>query len=224
METREKQYSRCIDTMNSVGRVPLGLMSSDSWISDPKRLIFTLSRYKFVAKMLEGAGKVAEIGCSDGFASRIVAQSVGSLNIYDFDPVFVQEAEKQINPPFPFQVGLHDILEGPLPQGPYDAVYALDVLEHIPSENEDRFMKNLSDSLVRHGVCLLGMPSLNSQKYASPISLAGHVNCKNQPDFRHLLERYFYNVFMFSMNDEVVHTGFYQMANYIFALGVTPKR
>ena len=32
--------------------------------------------------------------------------------------------------------------------------------------------------------------------------------------------RYFHDVFMFSMNDEVVHTGFHAMAHYLFALCV----
>jgi hypothetical protein len=44
------------------------------------------------------------------------------------------------------------------------------------------------------------------------------VNCKNAADFKTLLARHFHNVFVFSMNDEVVHTGFYPMAQYLFAL------
>ena len=31
------------------------------------------------------------------------------------------------------------------------------------------------------------------------------------------------NVFVFSMNDEVVHTGFHKMANYVFAIGAGKK-
>ena len=38
------------------------------------------------------------------------------------------------------------------------------------------------------------------------------------------MERYFNNVFMFSMNDEVVHTGFHKMAHYIFAVGCNAKK
>ena len=34
------------------------------------------------------------------------------------------------------------------------------------------------------------------------------------------MEKFFRNVFMFSMNDEVLHTGFEKMSNYIFALCV----
>jgi hypothetical protein len=64
------------------------------------------------------------------------------------------------------------------------------------------------------------MPSLESQIYASPNSKAGHVNCKTMPDFKSTLLTYFHNVFMFGMNDEMVHTGFHKMAHYLIALGV----
>jgi hypothetical protein len=37
------------------------------------------------------------------------------------------------------------------------------------------------------------------------------------------MQRYFKHVFMFSMNDEVVHTGFFPMAHYLFALCAEPK-
>ena len=36
------------------GLEKLGLMSNKRWIEDPRGLLFSLSRYKFVSKMLEG--------------------------------------------------------------------------------------------------------------------------------------------------------------------------
>ena len=36
--------------------------------------------------------------------------------------------------------------------------------------------------------------------------------------------QYFENVFMFSMNDEVLHTGFAPMGHYLFALGEVRKK
>ncbi|MGI8965461.1 MAG: SAM-dependent methyltransferase, partial [Limisphaerales bacterium] len=67
-------------------------------------------------------------------------------------------------------------------------------------------------------VCLLGTPSLESQVYASPASKEGHVNCKDAAGFKFLMSKFFHNVFIFSMNDEVVHTGFHPMAHYLWAL------
>ena len=74
------------------------------------------------------------------------------------------------------------------------------------------------------GVLIVGSPSIQSQAYASPPSKAGHVNCKDAPALRSLMLEYFVNVFMFSMNDEVVHTGFYPMAHYLFAVGAGRRR
>lgn len=72
--------------------------------------------------------------------------------------------------------------------------------------------------LVPEGVCIIGSPSIQSQAYASPPSKAGHVNCKSGPELKATMQRFFHNVFIFSMNDEVVHTGFYPMAHYLWAL------
>jgi 2-polyprenyl-3-methyl-5-hydroxy-6-metoxy-1,4-benzoquinol methylase len=110
------------------------------------------------------------------------------------------------------------MLDGPVP-GNFDAVYSLDVLEHIDPASERLFLKNAFGSLDVDGAAVVGLPSLESQPYASPQSKAGHVNCKSGPELKSLMEEYFHNVFLFSMNDEVVHTGFHKMANYVFAIG-----
>ena len=98
-------------------------------------------------------------------------------------------------------------------EGNFDGAYALDVIEHIPAEQEKIFVGNIVDSLTPEGVLILGSPSLESQAHASPPSKAGHVNCKTGKGLRALMEVFFHNVFMFSMNDEVVHTGYFPMAD-----------
>lgn len=216
--TKEHQYQHMVEQATDRGLETFGLMTSFAWNDDPKRLTFTLSRYKFVAKLLSGRKHVLEIGCADAFGTRIVRQEIEKLTATDFDPVFIEDVKDRMNPRWGFEVFVHDMLAGPVP-GSYDAAYALDVLEHIQPKDEHTFLTNLVRSLRPHGVAVLGMPSLESQVYASPNSKAGHVNCKSLPDFKKLMERYFHNVFMFCMNDEVVHTGYHKMAHYLFALG-----
>lgn len=216
--TREGQYQACIEDVRQYGFETLGLQSSESWRKDPRHLLFNLSRYKFVAKMLAGAERALEVGCGDAFGTRIVRQEVKSLIATDFDPVFVEEAKQRSAEPWPFSVVAHDFSLGPFPE-PYDAVYALDVLEHVPQPREHGFMTAILASLEPHGVAIIGMPSLESQAYASEISKRGHVNCKSMPDLKAFMRQYFHNVFMFSMNDEVVHTGYHKMAHYLFAVG-----
>jgi len=191
-------------------------MTSQVWHDDPRRLAVVLARYKFVAKMLEGRARVAEVGCADAFGTRVVAQAAGRVTAYDFDPVFVEDASRRSSGKWPFDVHAHDILKGPLPRR-YDGVYCLDLIEHIPGRREQAFLTHLRQSLRPSGALIVGTPSLESQAYASPQSKAGHVNCKTGPALARLLRGHFSNVFLFSMNDEVVHTGFYPMAHYLLA-------
>lgn len=220
--TKEPQYNNCLDIDRELGRTRLGLMTNQVWHDDPRRLTFVLARYKFVSKMLSGRGRVLEVGCADAFGTRIVQQEVGSVTVTDFDPVFIADVHARQSPRWPLTAVLHDMLQAPFP-GEFDAAYAVDVLEHIPHEQEDTFIGNMIAPLNAHGVCLLGSPSIQSQAYASPPSKAGHVNCKSAPDFKTTMQRFFHNVFLFSMNDEVVHTGYHAMAHYLWALGAGKK-
>jgi 2-polyprenyl-3-methyl-5-hydroxy-6-metoxy-1,4-benzoquinol methylase len=218
LKTKEAQYQVCVEAASERGYETLGLRGSESWYQDPKHLVFRLSRYKFVSKMLAGRKHVLEVGCGDAFGTRIVQAEVGKLTAIDFDPVFVEDVKQRMVPRWQFDVHVHDMLEGPVP-GNFDAVYSLDVLEHIEPSMEKVFLKNAFASLDPDGAAIIGLPSLESQPYASPQSKAGHVNCKSAPDLKRLMEELFHNVFIFSMNDEVVHTGFHKMANYVFAIG-----
>ena len=222
-ETKEPQYGIVFDVVEKHGVTKLGLMVNESWNQDPKRTLFTLARYKFVAKMLSGRKRVLEIGCADAFGTRIVQQEVSHVTAIDFDPVFIADAKARINPAWSMECYVHDMLSGPV-SGTYDGIYCLDVLEHIDPKDENLFMENLLLSLDSKGAVIIGIPSLESQHYASPQSKAGHINCKSGKVFKSFLEDYFENVFIFSMNDEVVHTGFVSMAHYLIALCVLPTK
>lgn len=200
--TREPQYSKCFDRPRST----LGTMASSTWAEDPKRLGFTLARYKFVAQMFAGRSQVAEIGCADGWAARVVAQSVGELHLFDFDMTMI-----------PPGASVHDIVASPLPML-FDGVYLLDVLEHIPPADEDRALDHIRLSLTAAGAAVIGCPSLESQPYASEQSRIGHVNCMTQDEFRATLSKHFRNVFVFGMNDEILHTGYGPMCHYRLAV------
>ena len=64
-------------------KVILGSYSSYSWQNDPKHLVFSLARYKFVSKILNGKNNVLEIGAGDGFKSKIVDDTVKKLDLCD---------------------------------------------------------------------------------------------------------------------------------------------
>lgn len=219
--TGEPHYRKLMDILRKQGVERLGLMTGWAWYDDPRHLLFTLSRYKFVAKMMAGRASVLEVGCSDGFATRLVAQTVKSIVGVDFDAEFINDAIARKSTRWPVDFRVHDVLASPVP-GEFDGAFALDVLEHIQPRDEDRFLKNIRASLTASGILIIGTPSLTSQQYASPQSKDGHVNCKTAEQLRMTLQRHFEQVFMFSMNDEVVHTGYANMAHYYMALCCSP--
>ena len=145
-KSREPQYQTILEKFDEKGLESFGLMTSQAWDDDPKRLAFTLARYKFVAKMLTGRRHVLEVGCADAFGTRIVRQEVGALTAVDFDPVFVDDVNKRMNPKWAFSCFVHNLLSGPV-EGEFDAVYALDVLEHIQPSDEKVFLDHMMASL-----------------------------------------------------------------------------
>lgn len=205
-----------------IGETRFGVLKNWEWYDDPKRILFSMSRYKFVAKMFTGRRSVLEVGCGDGFNAPIVRQAVENLTITDFDPLFIADAKSRVRDRWPYDALVVDVLKDEFP-GRYDGIYSLDMLEHIDSDREEIVLQKMVRTLTDDGAVIIGMPSLESQAYASEPSRLGHINCKTGPDLEALMKKYFHNVFMFSMNDELVHTGYHKMAHYLIALACQKK-
>ena len=221
-KTKEIQYTYLFEKKLEDPGTTLGPMMRNVWNRDPKRLLFVLSRYKFVSKMLSGKNKVLEIGCGDGWASRIVKQTVKELTLSDFDPMFINYAKSQNNRNWNMNYQILDLTQSPSTK-PYDAIYLIDVFEHINPKVEKDFIFNITQSLASDGTVIIGIPSLESQTLIPKEKRdPGHVNCKTGDQLFNTLNEFFNNVFIYSMNDEIVHTGYNKMANYLFALCCNP--
>lgn len=204
--------------------VELGRYASDEYATDPKHFAFVSSRYKFASKMLGGMGTVLEIGCGDGFGAPIVADAVDKLICTDINAPMLKEIQRRhanfaLNASYVY----HDFREQPF-EPMADGGYLIDVIEHIFPGEEDAFMSNIAGSLNEHGVLLIGTPNKTAEQYASEWSRKGLINLKTQQTLNELTTRYFHNVFNFSMNDEVVHTGYAPMCHFLWALCVDPRR
>ena len=178
--------------------VTLGKYTSDAYMNNPRHILFVAGRYKFCSKILEGSKLVIEVGCGDGFGSALVAQTVERLICTDINNPLLEDCSKRNKflknveyKYMDFRKSSYNIKA--------DAIYLVDVIEHI------------------------GTPNKTASKYASKWSKIAHVNLKDHSTLKALLKQYFHNVFFFGMNDEVVHTGFNPMCHYIWALYVGVK-
>tara|TARA_R110000824_G_scaffold393146_1_gene591951 strand:- start:6481 stop:7161 length:681 start_codon:yes stop_codon:yes gene_type:complete len=211
--------------------VTLGSNTSTIFRLDPKLMGFTIAKHKFVGKMFDGFDSVLEIGCMDGFGSRIIQPHVKKLCCIDFYDDHIDEAKKWSGLE---HVTFHkcDFLDGP-PQihfkperfdNRFDGILALDVLEHVDPLQEGAFLEMAVRHLLPSGVFIVGMPTLESQRFASKANVKAHINCQHPAQITATLKEYFANVFSFGFNDEVLHTGYEPMRHYQMNICAGPKK
>jgi len=185
-------------------------------INTPKRILFTLARYKFAAKII-GAGNILEVGCGEGLGTWLLAKECGMVKGIDTDEEAIKDAKRNWDTPFECV----DFLT--MKSEEWDAVVALDVIEHIFRKNENRFFRKVADCLTQEGIAVIGTPNSTSYKYSSEMVRNAHINRYSWKRLKKVMEKYFHNVLMFGSNDEMVHTGYLPMAHYLIAVGTNKK-
>lgn len=222
-KSAEEAYREGTDYQFDQQELALGPWTSYSLVHDPKHMAFVLARYKFVAKMLDGKQRVFEVGSGDGFGLPIVAQHVGKVYCIDWDERLLEGNKRRLSHLTNVEYLKMD-LNQEQPAVKADAVYSIDVLEHIEPEKETAFIENMVRCLTPDGVLITGTPSVTASAHQSPRSLVQHINLKSMKSLRELMQRYFENVFMFGQNDEVVHTGYAPMCHYIWSVAAGRKQ
>ncbi len=199
----------------------LGWHWSYNILHDPKRLAFVLARYDFAAKMVCHGKRVIELGCSEGIGVPMLSGSAKSYLGVDSDGEALEAARRQRS-----RQTIEFIADDFLgtKYGEFDSVVSLDVIEHIGPRDERGFLETVHMNLGERGACVIGTPNATASVHASEASRKGHVNLFDASRLVSALEEFFHNVFLFGMNDEVVHTGFPAMAHYLIALGCNRRQ
>ncbi len=216
-------HSEATEEQFAAEELLLGPWTSYSFLNDPRHTVFVLSRYKFVSKMLEGKNRVLEVGCGDGFGAPIVAQAVRELVCVDWEEKNIEGNRRRLSHLSNVSFEVQDVSTNSPGVGKFDAIFSIDVLEHVEPEFEEAFMRNLVDSLEPNGMMIIGTPNATASIYASPQSESQHINLKTRESLRALSDEYFENSFSFSMNDETLHTGYGPMSHYLWVIGVGKK-
>ena len=165
--------------------------------------------------MAKKAETVLEMGCGEGIGAPILAENRKSYVGIDYDAPQIETAN-QIFQEEKYRFISGDFFDNKI--GEFDLVVSLDVIEHIYQKYEETYVKALCQNLNEDGIVVIGTPNETTTPYASKLSREAHVNMYSQERLRALLSKYFHNVFCFGMNDEVVHTGFAKMAQYLICV------
>jgi 2-polyprenyl-3-methyl-5-hydroxy-6-metoxy-1,4-benzoquinol methylase len=202
--------------------ISLGPWTSYSLLNDPKHMCFVLSRYKFCSKILEDKRNLLEIGCGDSFGLPIVAKNSNFVLAIDADKRIIDDNTSRLAMIKNIQFINHNICMSPVrhKETTFDGAFSVDVIEHLDKELEKSFMTNICSSLNRNAICVIGTPNIEANKYATWRSSVQHINLHGYESLKSLMTSYFNNVLMFSMNDEVVHTGYSKMSHYLFSIGI----
>ncbi len=125
------------------------------------RIRFSILRPKLLSVMdllLTDEGRILDVGCGFGLFAAYFGQTQPRRRIVGLDPdarrigLARRVAEQLGLRDHTFAVG--DIRDAPL-EGPFDAAYVLDVMHHLPPEDQRRVLERLRDALVPGGVLLV---------------------------------------------------------------------
>lgn len=200
--------------------IELGRYVSHWFYQTPRRLLHSLSYYKFAAKMIGSGKRVLDVGCNEGLGTFVLAKECGFARGFDFDQEAIATAKRNFSETN-IEFKQDDFLNSS--ESNWDALTSFDVIEHIYPENIDLMWNKVASSLTEEGVAIIGTPSLISQQFASEISKKGHVNIYTGDRLESEMRKVFTHVFIFSAHDEVIHTGYQPLAHYFIAIGCKKK-
>lgn len=186
---------------------------------DIKHLPITLARYKFINKLFrfQKDYSLLELGCSEGLGCSFFINDNNCISYQgiDFDDKAIAfattaYANKKIN------FIEDDFLNKQY--GIFDIVISIDVIEHIHPKKENEFLDTIYTNLASNGTAIIGTPNISMTPYTSEANRLAHINLFSQERLYHLCKNKFHNVYIFNMNDEIIHTGMDEMSCYMFAL------
>ena len=217
----QELYSRLVNELEAA-HPPITLTSEYAYFveKDLLRLLIRLARYKFIARLLKPTDTVLEVGSGSGLGALFLSQHCKEVVGIEVKKSEVEEAQsinRRKNVSF-IHGDLHDLSV----TKKYDAIVALDVIEHIPETDASNFFKVINKHLGVSGMCMIGTPSAHSYPHQSALSKASHEKCYDQHELVSLMDTWYGRTLPFSMNDEIVHTGNPKMAWYYFVLGLCP--
>ncbi len=170
-----------------------------------------LERYRFAAKYMQKIERIADVGCGWGFGTEYLNRFGKRVHGFEINPRLVSYASKRFQQSKAKFV-VHNILDGPLPEAPYDLICMFEVIEHL--EDPNRGLENLKLSLSNKGALVLSTPNFVFGKR----SLHPHHAIEfSYLTLKPLLRSHFCNIRYFSQGNGVQRKTYEtKLANNIF--------
>jgi hypothetical protein len=218
-DPRDRLYSSVFMVFNTTTNAPpfpdFGDGSAGKQSAQDMRSTVEMARYQFVKNLVANCANVGEYGCDNGLGTELVVSELKKLTVYDRDPAVVDDLRDRNRRQWGLDAHVHDILRNRLPAR-HDAIFSLRALEQVNPEDEDRFVRNLKDSLVSGGILIVGSeaPQLFDAGNCETTALPR----RSGPMFKALMARHFDAVFLFSLIGETIFADDIPGAQYFLAL------
>jgi len=201
---------------STCSEIYLGKFLSYLFTNTPRRILYSMSYYKFASSIIGKRKRILDVGCGEGLGTWLLAVECGYARGIDLDLDSIKVAQKNwIDGIISFECSNFLNIE----EIKWDAIVNFDVIEHMIPENVPDFFKKTVNCLSHDGITIIGTPNITSDQYANPVTRAGHINLYSAERLEKEMREYFHQVFIFAANDEIIHTGFFPMANYLIAIG-----
>jgi 2-polyprenyl-3-methyl-5-hydroxy-6-metoxy-1,4-benzoquinol methylase len=198
----------------------LDIVEGISFQSSPLDLFILLARYKFAARLIDQNDDVLDAGCGHGLGSVMLAKFCRSVTAVDIDPELIEDCQVKYAGVKNLHFETADLKRLDSLGRKYDAIVCMDVIEHFPQKEGREILKKFSGLLDERGLLVVGTPNVRSAEFASERRKQTHEFEYDYETFRDLLKETFGRAMVFSSTDEVVSTGFSEMAWYFLGVCV----
>lgn len=195
-----------------------GKMGDQKWmLENPLMTTIKFSRFKFVSKLISKKDTLLDIGCGQGLSSIFFSDYCKYVYGVDLLSDFLNHDRKNIK--F-IKKDIFNLKKNNFKHN-IDLITLIDFIEHFNKSQGSLILNKCSKLLKKKGGTLIvGSPSVYSSKYRSKRSKIQHIHEYDGMELKDLCSKYFNRTFLFSMNDELVHTGFYKLAWFNFVICV----
>lgn len=195
-------------------------MGQNKWtLENPLMTTIKYARYKFISKMITKNDVVLDVGCGTGVSSLFYAQNSKKVIGIDLLSDLIEVTNKKNLTLIKGDIFKTSIAL--LKKKKISFISCNDFIEHFSEKNGLKLIKKFSDLLPKKGgTLIIGTPSIYSKKFRAKHNKKQHLHEYDPIELKTKCLKYFPRVFLFSMNDEVINTGFHKLSWFTFAICV----
>lgn len=210
--------SRFLITARSRARGKGERIIVDDWSSARDSKDFTLlahiQRYEWVLPMVRGM-YILDDGCGTGYGTYYLAcNGVKHIIGIDISKNAISYAKKHYRKRN-LEYRVMDGCDLEFEDGTFDAIISFDVLEHLNSNDQEKFCAEAMRVLKQNGVFIVGLPNAKASLKGNPF----HLKELTLEEFKQLLKNYFSMIALFGqdilVNKERAKKNWYRFASNI---------